>query len=327
MSSITRSAMTGASLIALLLSLDRPAGAQVTIELPPKQEDEDRPGRSGRAGGVAEFQELRRLLEQERDSRRQAEERLADREEVILELVEKLARAQAEADELGQVARRAMESLGEAQDELDQHREHDGHARGDRPSDGHDHAEAPDRARVAEARVEAARSRLEAAEVRLDACRQRVEEIDRAMASGIASAAEGFEGRMALADAQAQLAEARAQLVESEFQLGRVLRGQDGEPGSEEDRDEAGHAPGEVDIDDEGDGGIALEDVVDTADRIIDLIRSLDDDDRGRPYRGRMEEEFELEIEVEEDVVDEVFDTAERIIDLIQGFRRDRRGR
>ncbi|QDV36105.1 hypothetical protein [Tautonia plasticadhaerens] len=323
---ITRSAMTGASLIALLLALPAPAGARVAIEPPPEQEGGDRPEGSSRTGsepGLPEqFRELRRLLDQEREVRRQAEERLADREQVILELIEKLARAEVEADQLREAARAQADHPAAGPGEADEPRD------GPRPG----RLDAPDQARVAEARVEAARSRLEAAEMRLDACRQRIEELDRAMASGVASAGEGFEGRMALADAQAQLAESRAQLVEAEFQLGRVLRGQEGDPGPEADRDEARIEPGvRVGGDsDEHDYGIELEDVVDTADRILDLIRGIDEDfggDRGLPLRDELDEDFEVEVEVEGDLIDEVFDTADRILDLIQGIRRDRRGR
>jgi hypothetical protein len=290
----------------------------------PAQEGRQRDPESGRAGDrpqpVRQFQQLRQLLEEERAARQQAEGRLAKQEEVILDLTESLARTQAELEELREVGRRG-ESGGEGQE--------------DRDRDRLERREGPGQRQVSEAGVEAARARLRAAEARLDASRERRELTERLIANGTAPVTEGPEARMALAEAEAGLAEARARLVEAEYRLAQVARGGRPDGRDEGDRPEEPRRDGdhlEVDIPDLGqhDQEIELGDVIDTADRILGLIRRVDEEFNRDEAPPRLESEAEIEIEVEvgaRDTVEEVIDTAGRILDLIQGIRRDRPGR
>jgi hypothetical protein len=290
----------------------------------PAQEDPQRDRESRGAGDrpqpVRQFQQLRQLLEEERMARRQAEERLAKQEEVILDLTESLARTQAELEELREVGRPAQA---------------DGDRDRDRERAHPERREGVGQLQVAEAGVEAARARMGAAESRLDASRERMELTERLIANGTASVTEGPESRMALAEAEAGLAEARARLIEAEYHLAQAARGEEGDGRNDGDRPEEPRRVGDdpdadlLDLE-QHDHGIELEDVIDTADRILELIRRVDEefnrDENPTPFESD-DEEIEIEIEVEaRDTVDEVIDTAGRILDLIQSVRRDRFG-
>lgn len=253
-------ALCGTGLLALVFG---PLSATAQDEPTPEPErersgDQARPGRGGdrpadRGGPPIdrlrdELNELRQMLEQERAARREAEERFE--------------RSRAEegrgrpGDPADRERRERMERERIERQVLEQTRNRD---RGER-------RDAPGVIAVAEAKVEAARVALEVTELRAEAARRKFASAERSENRPM-NEAEELVGRLAVAETKAAVAEARARLIEAEFNLGRARR-------TAEDAGE------DVVVKVESEFGV--DDALETAEQVIDILRRFEFDKRPR---------------------------------------------
>lgn len=123
----------------------------------------------------------------------------------------------------------------------------------------------PGPVQVAEAQVEAARAALELSELRLEAAQR---DFDRVMGDKARFPdADPFPLRLAIAEARAEAADARARLIEAEFRLYRARR--------------SGDEVGEV-IVTQTKPDFTVDDALETAEKVIDLLRGFRLDERPR---------------------------------------------
>ncbi|MEW4568874.1 hypothetical protein AB1L88_13500 [Tautonia sp. JC769] len=238
------------------------------LELPG---DQARPDRGGDREGPpvdrlqAELAELRRMLERERDARRQAEERL----ERSRGEEDRARRGEGyQGDPFGPGLRERTERVErEHVERVEREREREQDRDRERERERGDRRETPGIVAVAEAKVEAARAVLNVAELRLDVARRKSADADGPGGRQIMSDEQATILRLAVAEAEAAVAEARVRVLESEYNLGQVAR-------AAEDSGEDAVVKVESEF--------RVDDALETAEQVIGIIRRFQAEGRPR---------------------------------------------